>query len=134
MYIQGTYDMRWNNDELNPAFASLHAADFEVVQLGWQPAGPPPSVPAAPSALTAAARTPRRVRLSWQDNSSDETSFHVEMRTGRGAFAEIAVLEAGVTTTVIRGLMPHTRYAFRLRAANSAGFSPYSNVAAVETP
>ncbi|HVT56792.1 MAG TPA: hypothetical protein VHR45_00185 [Thermoanaerobaculia bacterium] len=43
MYVQGTYDTRWNNDVLNPAFASLAAGDFEVVQLGWQPpAGPPP--------------------------------------------------------------------------------------------
>jgi hypothetical protein len=37
MYVQGTYDTRWNNDVLNPAFASLQASDFEVVQLGWQP-------------------------------------------------------------------------------------------------
>ena len=35
MYISGTYDTRWNNDELNPAFASLTASDFEVVKLGW---------------------------------------------------------------------------------------------------
>jgi len=38
MYVSGTYDTRWDNDVLNPAFASLHASDFEVVQLGWQPA------------------------------------------------------------------------------------------------
>ncbi len=40
MYIQGTYDVRWDNDVLNPAFAALHASDFEVVQLGWQPPSP----------------------------------------------------------------------------------------------
>lgn len=38
MYIQGQYDTRWNNSVLNPAFSSLKASDFEVVQLGWQPA------------------------------------------------------------------------------------------------
>lgn len=37
MYVQGTYDTRWNNSVLNPAFASLHTSDFEVVQLGWKP-------------------------------------------------------------------------------------------------
>jgi hypothetical protein len=37
MYISGTYDTRWDNDLLNPAFASLTAGDFEVIQLGWQP-------------------------------------------------------------------------------------------------
>lgn len=36
MYIQGAYDTRWNNDVLNPAFGSLHASDFEVVQRGWR--------------------------------------------------------------------------------------------------
>ena len=41
MYIQGTYDTRWDNDVLNPAFASLTASDFEVVQLGWQPSPAP---------------------------------------------------------------------------------------------
>jgi hypothetical protein len=35
MYITGTYDIRWNNSILNPAFANLTANDFEVVQLGY---------------------------------------------------------------------------------------------------
>jgi hypothetical protein len=38
MYSTGTYDTRWNNDVLNPAFASLSANDFEVIQLGYNPA------------------------------------------------------------------------------------------------
>ena len=38
MYITGTFDTRWNNNILNPAFALLSATDFEVVQLGWKPA------------------------------------------------------------------------------------------------
>jgi hypothetical protein len=37
MYITGAYDTRWDNDVLNPAFASLSAADFEVVERGWKP-------------------------------------------------------------------------------------------------
>lgn len=37
MYISGAYDTRWNNDVLNPAFRSLKASDFEVVQRGWHP-------------------------------------------------------------------------------------------------
>ncbi len=36
MFISGTMDGRWNNDQLNPAFHALTAADFEVVQLGWR--------------------------------------------------------------------------------------------------
>ncbi len=37
MYITGAYDTRWDNGVLNPAFSSLKASDFEVVELGWQP-------------------------------------------------------------------------------------------------
>ena len=36
MFISGAMDTRWNNDELNPAFRSLTANDFEVVRLGWR--------------------------------------------------------------------------------------------------
>ena len=43
MYISGTMDSRWDNDVLNPAFGSLTADDFEVIQLGW--GAPAASVP-----------------------------------------------------------------------------------------
>jgi hypothetical protein len=39
LYVTGTYDTRWDNDILNPAFAALKASDFEVVQLGWAGGG-----------------------------------------------------------------------------------------------
>jgi hypothetical protein len=38
LYVSGTYDTRWNNNILNPAFHSLTGNDFEVVQLGIKPA------------------------------------------------------------------------------------------------
>jgi hypothetical protein len=49
MYITGTYDTRWNNGILNPAFAALSANDFEVIQLGYNP---PTTTPAAPGLLS----------------------------------------------------------------------------------
>jgi hypothetical protein len=36
MYVTGSMDARWNNAELNPAFAALTAADFDVIRLGWR--------------------------------------------------------------------------------------------------
>lgn len=36
MFVTGTMDTRWNNSELNPAFAGITAGDFEVIQLGWR--------------------------------------------------------------------------------------------------
>jgi hypothetical protein len=45
MYISGTFDPRWNTGVLNPAFSALNASNFEVVELGWRPAGGSGSVP-----------------------------------------------------------------------------------------
>ena len=40
LYVSGTYDTRWNNNVLNPAFSALTAGDFEVISLGYRPTGP----------------------------------------------------------------------------------------------
>jgi hypothetical protein len=55
MYITGTYDTLWNNDILNPAFSSLTANDFEVIQLGYNPA------PVGPAALNSVSVSPATV-------------------------------------------------------------------------
>ena len=54
MYITGTFDTRWNNDILNPAFALLSAGDFDVIQLGWKPV-------AGSAALSAVSASPNQV-------------------------------------------------------------------------
>ena len=54
MYITGTYNTNWNNDILNPAFASLTASDFEIIELGYNPTVSAPalnSVSANPAAV-----------------------------------------------------------------------------------
>jgi plastocyanin len=60
MYITGTFDTRWNNGILNPAFAALTASDFEVIQLGWVPAATPPPPPPA-VALTGVSANPASI-------------------------------------------------------------------------
>jgi hypothetical protein len=37
LFVTGTYDTRWDNDVLNPAFRSITASDFEIIELGWMP-------------------------------------------------------------------------------------------------
>jgi hypothetical protein len=67
LYITGTFDTRWNNDILNPAFALLSASDFEVVQLGWNPVGATASlsgVTVSPSSVTGGAGATGTVALS----------------------------------------------------------------------
>lgn len=53
MYVSGTYDTRWNNGVLNPAFRALTANDFEVITLGYRP----PTVPLPV--------TPRNLRIVY---------------------------------------------------------------------
>ena len=83
---------------------------------------PQPSAPAAPSALTAQAASSSAINLSWQDNSSDETSFRVEQLVN-GAYQEVQALAAGATTVQITGLAASTSYSFRVRAGNAVGYS-----------
>ena len=75
LYVSGTYDTRWDNDLLNPAFAALKGADFEVVRLGWQPEGDPPPPPPPPdpepcvesSSTLCLNRERFGVRVEWTD-------------------------------------------------------------------
>ncbi len=60
MYITGTYDTRWNNDVLNPAFAGLVASDFEVITLGYDPPAATPTATQIPATTPTATRRPRR--------------------------------------------------------------------------
>ena len=41
MYISGTFDTRWNNSVLNPAFRALTASDFDVITLGYRSVNAP---------------------------------------------------------------------------------------------
>jgi hypothetical protein len=92
MYVSGTFDTRWNNDVLNPAFALLSASDFEVIQLGWQP-------PAGPAALTALSANPNPV---VGGNASTGT---VTLSTGApSGGAAVALLSASPSITVPAGV------------------------------
>lgn len=67
LYVTGTFDKRWNNDILNPAFRLLKASDFDVIQLGWNPVGAAPALSALtlqPTSLTGGATATGTVQLS----------------------------------------------------------------------
>src|SRR5262249_19153010 len=91
---------------------------------------PTPSVPAKPTNLSATVVSSSEIDLTWKDNSSNEDGFKIERCTGGTCnnFAEIAQVGANVTTYADTGLSPNTQYAYRVRAFNVIGNSPYSNV------
>lgn len=74
------------------------------------------------------------ISLSWRDNSSGETGFKVERRTGSGSFDEIAEVDEDITSYTDTGLDEETTYYYRVCAYNVAGNSIYSNEAHATTP
>jgi hypothetical protein len=90
------------------------------------------TVPAAPSNLTAV-DSPTQVNLSWQDNSTNETNFVIERKTGTGAYAVLATVGANVTSYGDATAWASTQYSYRVKATSAAGSSAYSNVATITT-
>ncbi len=97
-------------------------------------ATPVPTPPAAPSNLTGTALSATQVRLTWRDNSANETEFRIERSTNGKRFTQIATVGANVTQFTSTGLSKNTRYWFRVRAANAVGTSAYSNTVQIRTP
>ena len=91
-----------------------------------------PGPPSAPSGLSATGADSTSARLSWTDNSSDETAFDVEYRTGGGAWTAAATAAPDWTSWTVRGLTPGTNHDFRVVARNASG-SAASNVASRKT-
>ncbi|MEC4675681.1 MAG: S8 family serine peptidase [Nitrospirota bacterium] len=90
--------------------------------------------PSAPAGLTAsAASSAGQINLAWTDNSTNETGFSIERKTGAGSFAEIATVGANATTYSNTGLAEQTTYTYRVRAYNASGDSAYSNEASATT-
>ncbi|MEQ8471964.1 MAG: fibronectin type III domain-containing protein [Marinoscillum sp.] len=86
------------------------------------------SAPAAPSSLSATATSSSQINLSWADNSSNETGFRIERKTGSGGtYSEIATVGSNITAYNSTGLSASTTYYYRVRAYNGTGNSSYSN-------
>lgn len=90
------------------------------------------SEPSPPSALAISEKEDKRLRLTWTDNSDNETGFKIE-QSGTGNFTGeeeiIATIGADITDFLVRDLIPNTPYWFRICAYNAAGDSVYSNTA-----
>jgi hypothetical protein len=88
--------------------------------------------PAAPTGLAAVNTSRGVVTLNWKDNSDNEQNFLIERSTSvASGYAQIASVNAGVTSYADSTVVKKTIYYYRVRAANGT-FNPlYSNVASV---
>jgi hypothetical protein len=100
MYISGAPDSRWNNDDLSK-LKSLHASDFEVVQMGT--VSTPANVPAGPSPkITAFTANPttisagQPVTLSWSTTNASYNLITPQLGPVRGT--SIVINPAATTT------------------------------------
>ncbi|NVM26767.1 MAG: S8 family serine peptidase [Desulfobacterales bacterium] len=90
--------------------------------------------PAAPSNLSATAVSAIQINLSWTDNSSGESGFKIERKTGSGGtYSLITAISTNITSYSDTELRGSTTYYYRVRAYNSSGSSTYSNEASDTT-
>ena len=90
-----------------------------------------PDPPAPPGHLTITAVSNSKINLAWADHSDNETGFKIERKTPQsgGAYAEIAIVPANVSSYSDLGLNPANEYFYRVCAYNAGGHSSYSNEA-----
>lgn len=75
-----------------------------------------------------------QVNLTWTDNSTNETGFKIERKTGTGSFATVGSVSTNVNTYSDMGLNQNTEYVYRVYSYNSGGDSPtYSNEVTIST-
>lgn len=93
-----------------------------------------PSAPSAPAALTSQVITRTSIRLTWQDQSSNETGFEVWRSVGNNAnYSLVTTVGPGVTTYTNTNLTANTAYYFKVRGVNQIGQSLYSNETSAST-
>ncbi len=138
--VQGWVDGGSNNGLVLVTTGSTDGVDITsreggsaaVLEVNFE-SGTAPTVPAAPSALAAAASGQNSIDLGWTDNADNETGFEVQRRVGSGAWATIATPGVDQTGYDDTGLTPETTYEYRAAAANSAGLSAWSNTISATT-
>jgi hypothetical protein len=123
MYISGAFDPRWNNDILNPAFRSLTASDFEVIELGWRGGSVPCPAPgsAAPFSYS---QSGAYIVLVWAAAAGAE-DYVLEVGSAPG-LSNLLVTSLGAGTSIAAVGPPGTYYG-RIRAKNRCGFGVASN-------
>lgn len=91
-------------------------------------------VPEPPSNLVGTLFSTTQVNLSWIDNSSNETGFKIERKTGTGNYAIVGTINTDTFNFSDTGLAPSTTYIYRVFSYNTIGnSSTFSNEITITT-
>ncbi len=95
---------------------------------------PPPPAVVAPSGAAAVTLSASGIRLTWTDNSANETGFEIERATSSGGpFARVATPNVNVTGYDDFGLGASGTYFYRVRAMKGADASAWASSASATT-
>lgn len=83
-------------------------------------------LPDTPSNLSALVISETSIKIQWNDNSNNESSFKIERSSG-GGWNEIASRPSNTQSYTDYNLITGTTYYYRVRAHNNYGYSDYSN-------
>jgi fibronectin type 3 domain-containing protein len=87
--------------------------------------------PVPPSALAASSQKSGQIRLTWKDDSDDESSFKIESRKAPSSdWNHLDEVALGVTQYLHLDRKAGDTYTYRVRSCNASGCSEYSNEAA----
>ena len=89
---------------------------------------PPPAAPTAPSNLTVSPVSGSAIRLTWNDNSNNETGFELD-----NGSSDLGSVPANTTTWTMTGLASGQYVCFHLYAFNAAGHSAWTSYACTTT-
>jgi fibronectin type 3 domain-containing protein len=93
-----------------------------------------PSPPAVPSNLVATPAGTSSIKLTWADNSTNETSFVLmQSSTSGGIFNKLITIPANTTSYTDIGLGSSATYYYKIQATNAGGNSSWSNEASAKT-
>ena len=136
-FISGAPDPNWNNDVLTE-LGQVQGSNFEAVdesslQLNVNSGQAGNLNP--PTNLVATAVSTSQINLTWSDNSTAESGFYIERKTGPGGtFQVIASVSPNTSSYQDKNLPDDTTYSYQVRAYHTLwGNSAYTNLATDKT-
>jgi hypothetical protein len=118
-----SYQVRAYNGDGNSSYSNCASAKTTLS-----------GTPKAPTNLEATSLSASQIKLTWTDNSTDETSFKIYRRVETGSWVLLATKGTDIvshTNTTASGNTATTSYSYYIQACNGNGCSPKTNTAIV---